>query len=420
MKTLSRIALAMLSFVLAVLAAEGLHRLWLWSNDATYRAHEAREQLLNLADPSRAFVPESSIEDEAPEPEEAAPAGKSTIVLHPYTGGEGSHDTGAVLEYFRDLERPKDFSVLVLGGSFAASFSNEPRFLERLREAPVLAGRRVKVLNYAHDAYKQPQQLMRLAYLFSLGYRPDAVINLDGFNEVALPQQGLPRGIHPVYPQYIRWGIGIEGIDQIGEREMQRRLSLFELSVRADELVAQSEAWGLHRSSLLGGLCLSRMREINARRFELLQDDDPEPTGEVDRQIQGPDFDPRPQAVLEVSAKNWAESSISMAAMCEARGIPYLHVLQPTLHDEGAKAVSDAELALPLPNKGWLRGARDGYPLLRKKAAAIEAAGVNFRDASRFFEHETRTIYIDACHLNRTGNRLLVEPVVAWFTELLE
>jgi hypothetical protein len=58
----------------------------------------------------------------------------------------------------------------------------------------------VKVLNFAHAAFKQPQQLTRVAYLFAFGYRPDVVIELDGFNETALAFENGRTLTHPLYP----------------------------------------------------------------------------------------------------------------------------------------------------------------------------------------------------------------------------
>jgi len=35
--------------------------------------------------------------------------------------------------------------------------------------------------------YKQPQQLLALAYFLSLGAEYDLIINLDGYNDIVLP-----------------------------------------------------------------------------------------------------------------------------------------------------------------------------------------------------------------------------------------
>jgi hypothetical protein len=61
------------------------------------------------------------------------------------------------------------------------------------------------VLKLAIGAYKQPQQLITLSYLLSLGAKFDYIINIDGFNEVTLPIiENSNLNIHPAFPMY--WG----------------------------------------------------------------------------------------------------------------------------------------------------------------------------------------------------------------------
>ena len=63
------------------------------------------------------------------------------------------------------------------------------------------------ILTDSLGGYKQPQQLLTLAYYISLGAEFDTVINIDGFNEVALPPiHNIPKNIYPFYPvgHYLR------------------------------------------------------------------------------------------------------------------------------------------------------------------------------------------------------------------------
>jgi hypothetical protein len=52
----------------------------------------------------------------------------------------------------------------------------------------------------AQGAAKQPQQLMKLAYLLAIGQQVDLVINVDGFNEFALGWQNVNAGMDPILP----------------------------------------------------------------------------------------------------------------------------------------------------------------------------------------------------------------------------
>jgi hypothetical protein len=78
--------------------------------------------------------------------------------------------------------------------------------LQRLRP-----GARFVIVNLALPGYKQPQQLMSLAWVLSLGAHFDAVINVDGFNEVALaPLENVPKRVFPFYPaRVVAPGLGV-------------------------------------------------------------------------------------------------------------------------------------------------------------------------------------------------------------------
>jgi hypothetical protein len=102
-----------------------------------------------------------------------------------------------------------------------------------------------------------------------------------------------------------------------------------------------------------------------------------------------------------------------MRAICAARSIDYLHVLQPTLHDEGAKPPTSEELKKGAISKTWLAGVREGYPRLRDAGTELRAAGIAFLDASRIFRDVRETLYYDACHFSRRGCEILCDAVVA-------
>jgi hypothetical protein len=134
-------------------------------------------------------------------------------VVHPYYGfvpdphaakGWAFSDLG-FLDYSGDgslpKRRPGRASVGIFGGSFAVGMyaSTHSRLSACLASA---AGAPAVVANFAQGGYKQPQQLLTLSYLYSIGAEFDLVINLDGFNEVGLPlYDNLLFGTNPYYPR---------------------------------------------------------------------------------------------------------------------------------------------------------------------------------------------------------------------------
>jgi hypothetical protein len=101
-----------------------------------------------------------------------------------------------------------------------------------------------------------------------------------------------------------------------------------------------------------------------------------------------------------------------MQALCRARGIHYLHVVQPARSDAGSRPPSHADSALPA-DAPWPRTVREGFPLLREAAAALVAEGVNLVDATRLFADVDTDVFRDVCHLTPAGNDLLARRIVA-------
>lgn len=408
-----KLGLAAGATLLALCVAEGALRGWSALRGEPHDAEAMASEWRQLLDPAGRFIPTAQAEPARP----AAMPHLRDPILHPYTGSEAAHDTGGVLAAFRAGFEPAEYVIVVVGGSVAASWAQagSAPFLQHLRADPRFAGRRLRLLNYAHASFKQPQQLMRVGYLFSLGYRPDAVLNLDGFNEVALSLQNLSVGTHPVYPPPPVWDALVSERNALDPAHLAHVGRLWWLRQELDARARRALGLRLQHSALLGELVGRDLRRLDRNRSALTEQG-PERAAQpqaqrggaqVDRQRRGPDFDPDPAAVLAAGARNWFESSLSLHALCAARGVFYLHVLQPTLHDAHAKPFSDQERGLgPIPG-GWERGAREGYPLLRAFLPELEAQGVRVFDASRLFAAQRETLYEDHCHLNGLGNSLL-------------
>ena len=83
---------------------------------------------------------------------------------------------------------PGKVIIAIMGGSVAWSFHmhGTARLRNLLENDSAMAGSEIVFVNLAVSGYKQPQQLMTMAYLLVLGAQFDLVLNIDGFNEAAL------------------------------------------------------------------------------------------------------------------------------------------------------------------------------------------------------------------------------------------
>ena len=192
----------------------------------------------------------------------------------------------------------------------------------------------------------------------------------------------------------------------------------------AEELALRALAgWTLH-SAILARRTLGRVRGLHARwtaaQAELVRHwteaEETDPRAAARRDAQRAD----PLAGLDADVGVWAEASRSMHALCADRGLAYLHLLQPTLHDEGSKELTPEERAAGIDARGIDPRIRAGYERLRARGAELRALGVDFVDLTQVFADVPETLYYDRCHVNRAGNRILAQELARLIAERVQ
>lgn len=304
---------------------------------------------------------------------------------------------------------PNQIVVGIFGGSVAHFFSawGIERLLDGLRSIPGLRGKDMVFVRVAIGGYKQPQQLLALSYLLSLGGQFDIVINLDGFNEVVLPPaENIPQQVFPFYPR--NWRGRVEGLTAPAAQPLVARLG---------SLLESRRDWAMWmdvapiKMSVFGNVLwkardMRIVRQITERQIELqgLQ------ASFADYQVRGPRRQyPSEDALYRDLADLWRRSSEQMARLSEANGIRYFHFLQPNQYVPDSKPLSDTERRTAYaPDHPYANFVRRGYPFLREAGPRLTAAGVAFTDLTTMFSANRETLYTDiCCHLNKDGNARL-------------
>ncbi len=351
--------------------------------------------------------------------ENAVPGGPdgNRVVLHPYLGFDVAHDG----EFLEDVQAcgaredsPNRFDVLVLGGSVAQTLGEQNChiFLDALSTEPRLAGVPIAVHSYARGGFKEPQQMIALAYLFSRGFDCDLVVVVDGFNEVALGNYNAQHDSSPLFPSLRHWAY-LTGTGLGDPATIDLLVELRTTEHRTTRLARVAQQLGCDRSAVLGDLALAVLEPMRSDSVALHQrfasamqlDARTSPT------LHGHEFPADVAARFDGMVTSWAQSSVSMDAMCRARGIAFLHVLQPTLYYDGSKPVTAEERRTGTAWPAWVEGAREGYPRLRAQGAALRERGIHFVDCSMIFRDVTETLYYDAGHFNEAGQVILARAI---------
>ena len=352
-------------------------------------------------------------------------------VIHPYLGyvynpeanNEAlykAHENLSISEFgFVDEVEPiqaqsNDKVVIgIFGGSVAWWLSDQgiDSLKNEIRRIPGFTDKELVIVRTALGGFKQPQPLMALSYLLTLGAHFDLVIEIDGVNEVALPPaENIPKNVFPVFPR--NWYLRAQAVPHPAIQRMVGKIT---------HLTSEQNRWAklFSRTPLRHSYTLyflwkyfDRNLAMEISETELaLQGYQVEKSSYV---AVGPSYQNESEVGLfEDLASIWKRSSLQMHTLCVANGIEYFHFLQPNQYVAGSKILREAELAQAvLANHPFRRGIERGYPYLIKGGQELVDAGVNFQDLTMLFSDNAEPLYIDTCcHLNRAGNGLLATAI---------
>ena len=344
-------------------------------------------------------------------------------VLHPYVGfvltasspeRQDLSDIGW-LQPTLFKKSPERVVVALTGGSVARQVYELAGDVLKaeLAKAPRFAGKEIVIVGLCLGGYKQPQQLMILNYLLTLGGEFDVVINVDGFNEVAIhePENGR-NGVFPIFP---RWWQG--RVNDVVNPDM--RAYAGELAYLRKQLKAIEESKWVKFSRRFQTGRLVRTYRVKSLHKEIdrvvAAMSNPNKQGGATRYIAtGPrwtfaDDDELYEHLTDI----WRRSSLQMHNLAVANGIEYYHFLQPNQYVEGSKPMSPEEMQHAYdPNMRYRPGAVKGYPLLIEKGRTLKASGEAYTDLTQLFVNETRPMYYDTCcHFLQPGVEALAHKI---------
>jgi len=314
--------------------------------------------------------------------------------------------------------RGSQFVIGMFGGSVGLWFCQvgAHRLLEGLMKHPFFQDREVVPLCFSHEGYKQPQQALVLAYFLSIGQPFDLVVNIDGFNDVALANLNQERGLDISMPsaQHLDPLVNLvnqstltpEKLESLAtiSRDRQQLADLGE-RIRANRIAAINVVLDrLYRRRVAG-----YVKELG--RFSNL------PSNPSDSSLiqVTPTVKTRDAArVFTEMADQWARSSLLMHEMLAARGWAYFHFLQPNQYYT-TRRFSEDEAAVALTEASAYKGSVEkGYPALVEAQSRLLKASVRFFDATHVFDRQAEPVYMDnCCHYTLLGNQVLADFIAA-------
>ncbi|MEB3339612.1 hypothetical protein [Okeania sp.] len=313
------------------------------------------------------------------------------------------------------------FVIGVFGGSVANNFAlhtilNEVReesgFIQYLKEIPQLKDQEIIILCFANGGYKQPQQLLMLNYFLSIGQEFDLVINIDGFNEVALSYQNNQQKVELSLPSAQH----ILPLTQLANNDMSVMKAIVKISELKNHLsiainklenckLVLCHSW---RSLQVKGLLDSYQEEIIKYDKQVARNSSKIDSSNSLISLKKMSEVLEDEVAFEKIAENWYESSLIMSQILAERNILYLHFIQPNQYYQTARVFSPEEKIFIIENHPYAIGVRKGYPVLLSQINSLEKANVNIFNAVKIFDKEKEIVYRDdCCHYNMIGQTIL-------------
>ncbi|MEG4624035.1 hypothetical protein Q5691_06960 [Microcoleus sp. w1-18aA5] len=322
---------------------------------------------------------------------------------------------GFISPYDYPLKKTKknQFIIGVFGGSVASNygvFEVQNKILPQyLKQLPGLKDKEFIILSFATGGYKQPQQLLILNYFLALGQELDMVVNIDGFNEVALSNLNNKNQVDLAMPS-IQHILPLTSLanNSLSTKAMKATIRIQENKARINQGLERLQNCSLAACDALTSVYVQNL--VNNYKTDVIK-------FEKERTQQKKDdsgsviYINTNKSVLQDSlafeqmAQNWVKSSIFMHKVLSASNVPYFHVLQPNQYYQTKRVFGEAEKQIAF-NKDtpYAKSVQIGYPALFKKFPNLEKNNITLVNAVNVFDKTKEAVYVDSCcHYNQAG-----------------
>ena len=294
--------------------------------------------------------------------------------------------------------------VAIFGGSVASNLSvfevKNKVITNKLKELPQFKDKEFIILSFATGGYKQPQQLIILNYFLSLGQKFDIIINVDGFNEVALSSLNNRNNLDVTMPSFQH----ISPLVNFASHSLTPRAIETMNRIRANKEKLNGEIMNLFTCKFASFYTIQSFyiqSLINNYRQDVIKFERDIKTNTKGKSIVQLNVVPEPLAdgvVFDKIAQHWVRSSVLMKRVSEASQIPYFHFLQPNQYYQTKRVFSEAEKKVAFNKETpYADAVKLGYPKLLENVKKLQSNGVQFFSAINILDDIKEPIYIDSC-----------------------
>ncbi len=333
-------------------------------------------------------------------------------------------------DYPLNKNNENQYIVGVFGGSVASNYSIyeiQNKVLEtQLKQVPALKDKQVIILSFATGGYKQPQQLLVLNYMLSMGQKFDLVINIDGFNEVALSTVNNKYQLDFTMPSANHILALTQLADSsLSDKALQALLKIKQTKPKLEPAIEQLQNCSLASCYAYRSLQLQLLLKDYRKQIERFERYRTKSDGKgIEDSILYFYVQPQPlenEELLEKITNHWVETSKLMRDTLAAENIPYFHILQPNQYYQTQRVFSEAEQQIAWSEDSpYDKAVRKGYPLLVQQINQLKQENINILNAVNVFDKTSEVVYIDdCCHYNPVGEKIFSDTIADFIIQTL-
>ena len=315
------------------------------------------------------------------------------------------------------------FIIGIFGGSVASGvYLHELKtqsLATALKKLPEYSNKEIIVLSFAIQGTKQPQQLLSLNYFLSIGQKFDMVINIDGFNEVALTFMNNREKVELSMPLAdLTLPLINMANHTLSTEEMKAMIQINQIKNDLKASIARSSnCWfslcylvtSTQTKFLINSYQKQALGFISARAISSSKSENTDQPSLIyynRLKEKLPDF-----LVIEKSVAFWKDSSLFMHQITTNNGIKYFHFLQPNQYYPTNHVFSENEKKIAFyADSPYTEGVIKGYPVLISKISDLRSLHINAFNMVNIFDTVKDDVYMDSCcHYNEQGQQIVID-----------
>lgn len=265
----------------------------------------------------------------------------------------------------------------------------KPDLEKALALPPKIRDGQYRVINAAVPGYASGNQLAQLA-LQILPYNPDAIIVLDGYQDLLLPSDTWATDI-PELEDFLSNALGHFWTDLSQQ---------FKYAIADTYLVKATQYWILRP-------------QVSVSRLTLMAMDQ---TDSLDQYL------PANTTELEKRITRYRSMHTAMVRLTKGAGIPLIIAIQPEITGRGSQQISPHEQKiLNELGKVYQQRVQKGYAELTKATQQVQKAfpqNVKTLNLYQIYQGFPQPAFLDAIHLTEEGNALISDRLYQTITGL--